>query len=79
MFYCPLKHNAPLLFDIELFIYFPVLAVSPHERLGASGLLRHDLWGIKYIADICFPPLSGSDDTTDKYSSSKVEEPRQQN
>lgn len=35
--------------------------------------------GIKYIAGICFPPLSGSDDTADKYTSSKVEEPRQQN
>lgn len=35
--------------------------------------------GIKYIAGICFPPLSGLDDTADKYSSSKVEEPRQQN
>lgn len=35
--------------------------------------------GIKYIAGICFPPLSGSDDTADKYSSSKVGEPRQQN
>lgn len=79
MFYCPLKHNAPLLFDIEIFIYFPVLPVSPYERLGAWGLLRHDLRGYKYIADICFPPLSGSDDTADKYSSSKVEEPRQQN
>lgn len=79
MFYCPLKHNAPLLFDIELFIYFPVLPVSPYERLGASCLLRHDLGGYKYIASICFPPLSGSDDTADKYSSSKAEEPRQQN
>lgn len=35
--------------------------------------------GIKYIAGICFPLLSGSDDTADKYTSSKVEEPRQQN
>lgn len=35
--------------------------------------------GIKYIAGICFPPLSGSDDAADKYSSPKVEEPRQQN
>lgn len=41
----------------------------------------HDMisGGIKYIASICFPPLSGSDDTADKYSSAKVEEPRQQN
>lgn len=41
----------------------------------------HDmiLGGVKYIAGICSPPLSGSDDTADKYSSSKVEEPRQQN
>lgn len=45
MFYCPLKHNAPFLFDIELFIYFPVQPVSPYERLGALGLLRHDLGG----------------------------------
>lgn len=45
MFYCPLKHNAPLLFDIELFIYFYVPPVSPHERLATSGLLRHDLGG----------------------------------
>lgn len=80
MFYCPLNHNAPLLFDTELFIYFPVLPVNPYERLGAAGLLRHDLGGgIKYIAAICFPPLSGSDDTADKYSSSKAEELRQQN
>lgn len=80
MFYCPLNHNAPLLFDTELFIYFPVLPVNPYERLGAAGLLRHDLGGgIKYIATICFPPLSGSDDAADKYSSSKVEELRQQN
>lgn len=57
MFYCPLKHNAPLLFDIELFIYFPAPPVisplpfppppPPHpiERLAALGLLRHDLGG----------------------------------
>jgi len=31
MFYRPLKHNAPLLFDIKLFIYFPVSPVSPYE------------------------------------------------
>lgn len=35
--------------------------------------------GIKYIAGICFQPLSGWDDTADKYSSPKVEEPRQEN
>lgn len=35
--------------------------------------------GIKYIAGICFPPLSGSDDTADKYSSTKVEALGQQN
>lgn len=34
--------------------------------------------GIKYIAAICFPTLSGLDDYTDKYSSSKVEESQQQ-
>lgn len=45
MFYCPLKHNAPLLFDIELFIYFPAPPVSLYERLSASGLPRHDLGG----------------------------------
>lgn len=35
--------------------------------------------GIEYIAGICFPPLSGLDDTADKYSPSKVEKPQQQN
>lgn len=49
MFYRPLKHNAPLLFDIDLFIYFPVLLVSPYERLGAPGFLRHDPRGVLNI------------------------------
>lgn len=40
-----LPTNAPLLLDIELFIYFPAPPVNPYERLGASGLLRHDLEG----------------------------------
>lgn len=49
------------------------------EGSGAPGLLRHDLRGFKYIGCICFPPLSGSDDSAGKHSSLRAEQPQEQN
>lgn len=34
VFYCPLKRNAPLLLDAELFIYLPPLSL---RRIGGLG------------------------------------------
>lgn len=73
--YCLLNRNAPL--PSELFIYFPPL--SPVKDRAPLGLLRYHLRGFKYIGCICFPPLSGSDDTADKRSSLRAEQPQQQN
>lgn len=81
MFYYPLKHNAALLFWYWIIYLFSCLCClwAPMNDWVPWACCDMISGGIKYIAGICFPPLSGSDDTADKYSSSKVEEPWQQN
>lgn len=80
MFYCSLKHNVPHFSDIEFFIYFCRVACKLWWTIGCLGPYCDMISrGIKYIAGICFLPLSRQDDTTDKYLSSKIEAPQQQN
>lgn len=68
-----------MLHSLLMLNYLFIFLRCPHDGSGAPGQLRHDLRGFKYIGCICFPPLSGSDDTVDKHSSLKAEQTQQQN
>lgn len=49
VFYCPLKRNAPLLLDAELFIYFPPLSL---RRIGGPRACCDMISGVSEILPV---------------------------